>query len=74
VHRLQVAVAAAKRIRTNPALARVQLHLAPAGFRSWSLRGFPYLLVLDATHDPLVVARFVHQLRDLSIVLADWLD
>jgi hypothetical protein len=38
------------------------------------LRGFPYLLVLDATHDPLVVARFVHQLRDLSIVLADWLD
>ncbi len=43
--------------------------LAPARYRFWSLRGFPYLLVYDAEADPPIILRFVHQSRDLPGVL-----
>ena len=55
----------------KPALARTTLQLAPDRFRFWSLRGFPYLLVFDMDRTPPIVARMVHQSRDLPAVLAD---
>jgi toxin ParE1/3/4 len=70
---LQAAIGAAERICKNPGLARLALPLAAARFRFWSLRGFPYLLVVDAMHDPPVIVRFVHQARDLPEVLLDLL-
>ena len=68
---LLTALEAAKMITKKPALARVELRLAPARYRFWSLRGFPYLLVFDTENIPAVVARFVHQARDLPAVLED---
>lgn len=62
---------AAELIAANPALARVRLDLAPARLRFWSLRGYPYLLVFDIDRTPPVVARFVHQARDLPVLLND---
>jgi plasmid stabilization system protein ParE len=68
---LRAALRAADLVAGNPARARVQLDLAPARFRFWSLRGYPYLLVFDVDRNPPVVARFVHQARDLPVVLGD---
>jgi len=68
---LQAALRAADRVTEQPGLGRVRLDLAPARFRFWSLRGFPYLLVFDVSRNPAVVARVVHQSRDLPSVLAD---
>lgn len=68
---LQAAVRAADMVAANPALARTELALAPDRFRFWSLRGFPYLLVFDTDRTPPVVARVVHQSRDLPVVLAN---
>ena len=68
---LEAALRATTRIAGKPQLARVRPALAPARIRFWSLRGFPYLLVLDVEHDPPVIARFVHQARDLPVVLDD---
>jgi toxin ParE1/3/4 len=68
---LKVALRAAERIRAKPMLARVRVDLAPPRFRFWSLRGYPYLLVFDVESDPPLVARFVHQARDLPTLLHD---
>ncbi len=68
---LRAAVRAAEMIAANPGLARVRLDLAAARFRFWSLRGYPQLLVFDVDRTPPVVARFVHQARDLPVVLSD---
>ena len=68
---LSAALDAAKRLTRKPDLARVELRLAPARYRFWSLRGYPYLLVIDIENEPPVVARFVHQARDLPVVLDD---
>ena len=65
------AVAAAKRVRANPMLARTDARFAPSRFRFWSLRAFHYLLVFDTRLDPPIVTRFVHQARDLPVVLRD---
>lgn len=64
-------IAAAERVVAKPTLARADPHLAPARFQFWSLRGFPYLLVIDTKLDPPVVTRFVHQARDLPAILRD---
>jgi toxin ParE1/3/4 len=68
---LRATLRTAERVAANPGLARVRLDLAPARFRFWSLRGYPYLLVFDVDRDPPVVARFVHQARDLPVLLSD---
>lgn len=68
---LDAALQAAELVTRRPGLARTELRLAPARFRFWSLRGFPYLLVVDVESDPPVVARFVHQSRDLWVALDD---
>jgi len=44
---------------------------SPERYRFWSLRGYPYLLVVDVEHKPPVIVRFVHQARDLPVVLDD---
>jgi plasmid stabilization system protein ParE len=66
---LSAAITAATRVTKQPMLARVELRLAPNRYRFWSLRGYPYLLVIDTENDPPVVARFVHQTRDLPALL-----
>jgi len=68
---LSAALEAARRSTQKPAQARVLPRLAPPHFRFWSLRGYPYLLVIDISADPPIVARFVHQARDLPAVLDD---
>ena len=68
---LRAALQAASMITGKPNLARVRLDLAPTRYRFWSLRGYPYLLIFDTDTDPPVVARFVHQARDLPAVLND---
>lgn len=68
---LDEAVTAARRILAHPMHARVYLRLAPERFRFWSLRPFLNLLVIDTAQAPPVVARFVHQSRDLPVVLRE---
>lgn len=68
---LAAVLRAAELVSAKPALARVRPELAPARFRFWSLRGYPYLLVFDVEHDPPVIARMVHQARDLPVMLSD---
>jgi plasmid stabilization system protein ParE len=68
---LRAAVQTGEMIAAKPSLARVPLDLAPARFRFWSLRGYAYLLVFDVDRAPPVVARFVHQARDLPVALRD---
>lgn len=66
---LEEAAAAAARITAKPGLARMMPALAPPRYRFWSLRGFPCLLVVDTEATPPVIARFIHQSRDLPAVL-----
>jgi toxin ParE1/3/4 len=66
---LAAAIAAARRLQARPKLGRVRLDLAPARYRFWSVRGFPYLLVYDAAAEPPIILRVVHQFRDLPAIL-----
>jgi toxin ParE1/3/4 len=66
---LVAAIAAARRLQARPKLGRVRPDLAPARYRFWSLRGFPYLLVYDAEAEPPIILRLVHQSRDLPATL-----
>ena len=68
---LDAAIRAAALVSKRPTMARARPDLAPARFRFWPLRGYPYLLVVDIEHVPPVVARVVHQARDLPAVLDD---
>ena len=68
---LRATLRAAELVATKPSIARIRLDLAPARFRFWSLRGYPYLLVFDIERTPPVVTRFVHQARDLPVLLND---
>ena len=68
---LQAAIQAADMIASRPGLARLRLDLATNRFRFWPLRGFPYILVFDVERSPPVVARIVHQSRDLPATLGD---
>jgi len=66
---LAAAASAARTLSANPLLGRVRPELASEQFRFWPLRGFPYVLVYDATRQPIVIVRSVHQFRDLPTVL-----
>ena len=61
----------AERICARPNLARIEPKLAGDRFRFWSVRGFPYLLVIDTGSAPPRIVRIVHQARDLPMVLRD---
>lgn len=65
------AITAARRLVANPTLARTETRFAPPRFRFWSLRPFHYLLVVDTEPHPPVITRFVHQARDLPVLLRD---
>jgi plasmid stabilization system protein ParE len=67
---LRAAVRASE-MAVKPTFARARLDLAPARLRFWWLRGYPYLLVFDVDRVPAVVARLVHQARDLPVALRD---
>ena len=66
---LAAAIAAARQLQARPKLGRVRLDLAPARYRFWSVRGFPYLLVYDAEAEPPIILRVAHQSRDLPAIL-----
>lgn len=66
---LAAAIGAARRLQARPRLGRVRLELAPARYRFWSVRGFPYLLVYDAEAEPPTILRVVHQSRNLPAIL-----
>ncbi len=68
---LRAAIQAADRIASSPGLTRLRLDLATERFRFWSLRGFAYILVFDFSRSPPIVARMVHQSRDLPAILSD---
>jgi plasmid stabilization system protein ParE len=68
---LEAALRAAEMIVASPTLAHVRLALAPERYRFCSVRGYPFLLVVDAQHKPPVIARFVRQATDLPVVLDD---
>lgn len=70
-HFVRAVTEAARRLQARPGLARSEPRLAPARYRFWSLRGFSYLMVLDAEADPPHVVRVVHTARDLPKVLRD---
>jgi len=56
-------------LEAKPLLGRQRLALAPANFRFWLLRGFPYVLVYSVAHDPPLIVRVIHQSRDLAAAL-----
>lgn len=64
-------VQAIRRIVERPGLGRRRPDLAADRFRFFAVTGFSYLLVYDPDLEPLVVARIVHQSRDLPTLLAD---
>jgi len=66
---LAAAIGAARRLQARPKLGRIRLELGARAVPVWSLRGFPYLLVYDAQAEPPIILRFVHQSRDLPVVL-----
>ena len=68
---LRAAIQATDMITSKPGLAHFRLDLATDRFRFWPLRGFPYILVFDVNRSPPVVARMVHQSRDLPAILGD---
>ena len=61
---------AARRLGQRPELGRLELALADARYRFWSISGFPYLLVYRPDRSPPSIVRFVHTARDLPVVLA----
>ena len=58
-------------LEANPLVGRTRPELAREFYRFWPLRGFPYILVYNATANPPVVVRVVHQSRDLLEALSD---
>ena len=63
--------AASRLIGARPEIGRFRPELTSARFRFWSLTGFPYLLVYEASVGPPRIARIVHTARDLPKVLAE---
>jgi plasmid stabilization system protein ParE len=68
---VQSTLDAAARIVARPQLGRMRPDLLPDRFRFWAVRGFPYLLVYDATRSPPQAVRVLHMARDLPAALTD---
>jgi toxin ParE1/3/4 len=60
---------AARRLGASPALGSWRAYLPPR-YRVWSLTRFGYVIVYDATTDPVQILRIVHAARDLPRLLA----
>jgi len=61
---------AAKRLGARPGIGRLGLYV-PQRYRFWSLTRYGFLLVYDATLDPVQIVRLVSTRRDLPRLLAD---
>ncbi len=61
---------AAKLLGARPGLGRYGLYV-PQRYRFWSLSRYGFLLVYDATLDPVQIVRVVNTRRDLPRLLAD---
>lgn len=68
---VQAVLEGAERIAIRPGLGRLRPDLLPAPFRFWAVRGFPYLLVYNASRSPAQVVRVLHMARDLPNLLGD---
>ncbi len=66
---VDAATLAAERVIARPGLGRRRPDLGGDRYRFFAVRGFPYLLVFDAERQPIVIARVVHQSRDLVTLL-----
>lgn len=62
-------VLASDRLGTNSNLGSSRPYL-PRHLRAWALTRYRYLLIYDASRDPVQVLRMVHMARDLPRVLA----
>lgn len=67
---LTAALTAATRLATNPGLGSSRAYVPPR-YRFWPLVRFNYLLVYDATREPVQILRVVHTARDLPRLLAE---
>jgi toxin ParE1/3/4 len=67
---LAAALAAARRLASNPGLGSTRPYVPPR-YRFWPLTRFSYLLVYDSTRRPIEILRVVHMARDLPRLLAD---
>jgi toxin ParE1/3/4 len=67
---LRAALTAATRIASRPGLGSARPHVPPR-FRFWPLTRYSYLLVYDASTEPVVILRVVHMRRDLPKLLSD---
>jgi plasmid stabilization system protein ParE len=65
---LQAALAAAARVVGRPGLGSIRPYVPPR-YRFWSLTRYSYLLVYDATREPVRIVRGVHMRRDLPHIL-----
>jgi len=68
---LEAALRGARFVAARPLAGRSRPDLLPPPFRFWSLRGFPYLLVYDASQQPPPILRMLHMARDLPNALDD---
>ena len=62
-------VESARRIGLSPSLGSWRPYL-PQRYRVWSLTRFAYVIIYDATTDPVQFLRIVHSARDLPRLLA----
>ena len=65
---LQAALAAAARVVGRPGLGSIRPYVPPR-YRFWALTRYSYLLVYDATREPVRIVRVVHMRRDLPHIL-----
>lgn len=60
---------AARQVTEQPGIGSMRPDLLPARFRTWRVRGFPYLIVYDAERAPVQVLRVLHMARDFPPLL-----
>ncbi|PXA90290.1 type II toxin-antitoxin system RelE/ParE family toxin [Caulobacter sp. D4A] len=62
-------LAAADALGRNPYLGQEQPDLVRPPFRLFRLKGFPYVLAYNPSRKPPVIARLLHEARDLADAL-----
>jgi toxin ParE1/3/4 len=62
-------VAAATRIGNHPRIGAVRAELAPQSIRFLMVSGFPYVIVYDASREPPLILRVLHDARELPELL-----
>jgi toxin ParE1/3/4 len=61
----------ARLIGEHPDVGMARPEIVGAPYRTFVVRGFPYLVVYDPSREPPVIARVIHGARDLPEVLKD---